>query len=301
MGIYLASPNRDKKSEDGKSGTMRYGASGMQGWRLNMEDSHIAKFDIAPDVHVFGVFDGHGGKEVALYVEKHFVDELVANSSFKKGDYENALIETFLRIDELLLTPEGKKEVSFLKNSGEESEAYQTDSFAGCTANVALIAKGELIVANAGDSRCILSSAGRAVEMSEDHKPELDSERERVEKAGGYITNGRINGNLNLSRALGDLEYKKNSELKPGEQLISPVPEIKRRMLTSEDEFIVLGCDGIWECKSNQAIVEFVGQRLSSTSPTSKIVEELLDNILAPDTTNGIGCDNMTCLIVALR
>lgn len=190
-----------------------------------------------------------------------------------------------MRIDELLLTPEGKKEVCFLKNSGEE-EAYQSESFAGCTANVALIAKGELIVANAGDSRCVLSSNGKAIEMSEDHKPENDTERDRVEKAGGYITNGRINGNLNLSRALGDLEYKKNSELKPGEQLISPVPEIKRKMLTPEDEFIVLGCDGIWECKSNQAIVEFVAQRLNPTAPVSKLVEELLDDNLAPDTAS---------------
>jgi len=81
--------------------------------------------------------------------------------------------------------------------------------------------------------------------MSEDHKPDLPREKERIQKAGGYITEGRINGNLNLSRALGDLEYKRNSDLGPGEQLISAVPEIKKRTLTSDDEFLVLGCDGI--------------------------------------------------------
>lgn len=46
--------------------------------------------------------------------------------------------------------------------------------------------------------------------MSTDHKPDLENEKERVKNAGGFISDGRINGNLNLSRAIGDLEYKKN-------------------------------------------------------------------------------------------
>eukprot|EP00331_Platyophrya_macrostoma_P024731 CAMPEP_0176439384 /NCGR_PEP_ID=MMETSP0127-20121128/19909_1 /TAXON_ID=938130 /ORGANISM="Platyophrya macrostoma, Strain WH" /LENGTH=300 /DNA_ID=CAMNT_0017823639 /DNA_START=53 /DNA_END=955 /DNA_ORIENTATION=+ len=300
MGIYLPTPNREKVSEDDKNGKMRYGASSMQGWRVNMEDSHIAKFNIAPDVHIFGVFDGHGGKEVALFVERHFIAELLSNENFKKGIYDKALTETFLRMDELLVTPEGRKEINILKN-GDDGKGYQPESFAGCTANVALIAKGELIVANAGDSRCIISSKGVAIEMSEDHKPELPRERERVQKAGGYISEGRINGNLNLSRALGDLEYKKNTELGPGEQLISSVPEIKRRMLTADDEFIVIGCDGIWETLSNQSIAEFMGQRIYSATNISKAIEEFLDKILAPDTMGGVGCDNMTCVVIQLK
>jgi len=75
----------------------------------------------------------------------------------------------------------------------------------------------DLYIANAGDSRCVISENGKVFELSEDHKPELKSESDRVKKAGGYITDGRINGNLNLSRALGDLEYKKNEDLPPGE------------------------------------------------------------------------------------
>lgn len=213
------------------------------------------------------------------------MEELLANENFKKGSYEKALTETFLRMDTLLSSPEGRKELSFLKN-GEDSKGYQPESFAGCTANVALIAKGELIVANAGDSRCILSSKGNVVEMSEDHKPELPGERARIQKAGGYISEGRINGNLNLSRALGDLEYKRNSELAPGEQLISAVPEIKKRTLTPDDEFLVLGCDGVWESMSNQSIAEFIGQRIPQASNLSKVVEEFLDKCLAPDTAS---------------
>jgi len=74
-----------------------------------------------------------------------------------------------------------------------------------------------LYVANAGDSRTVLSRGGTAKELSLDHKPENPIEKERVTKAGGFISEGRINGNLNLSRAIGDLEYKKNPDLKPQE------------------------------------------------------------------------------------
>ena len=65
-----------------------------------------------------------------------------------------------------------------------------------------------LYVANAGDSRCVLSRRGEAVPLSFDHKPENEEERERIEKAGSVITDGRVDGNLNLSRSLGDLKYK---------------------------------------------------------------------------------------------
>lgn len=61
-----------------------------------------------------------------------------------------------------------------------------------------------MFVANAGDSRCVLCRDGVAVDLSVDHKPEDDSERTRIEAAGGKVTNdGRVNGGLNLSRALG--------------------------------------------------------------------------------------------------
>ena len=82
---------------------------------------------------------------------------------------------------------------------------------------VALINQEQLIVANAGDSRCVLSRAGKAIGMSTDHKPDMEEERKRIQKAGGDIYDGRVNGNLNLSRALGDLEYKKDKNLKQEE------------------------------------------------------------------------------------
>lgn len=80
----------------------------------------------------------------------------------------------------------------------------------GCTANVILIdhLNNKLIVANAGDSRCVLSRNGTAVPLSFDHKPDNEEEKMRIEKAGSQILEGRVDGNLNLSRSLGDLKYK---------------------------------------------------------------------------------------------
>ena len=66
----------------------------------------------------------------------------------------------------------------------------------------------KLVIANAGDSRCVLARGGKAIPLSFDHKPENEEERSRIEKAGSTIVEGRVDGNLNLSRSLGDLKYK---------------------------------------------------------------------------------------------
>lgn len=87
-------------------------------------------------------------------------------------------------------------------------------SSSGCTAVVALLVGNELYVANAGDSRCVVCRNGTAIDMSLDHKPEDAEELERIQKAGGRVTkDGRVNGGLNLSRAIGDHAYKTVSKL----------------------------------------------------------------------------------------
>lgn len=81
---------------------------------------------------------------------------------------------------------------------------FQPGSDSGSTAVLAMIKNKKLYVANAGDSRCILSRGGKAIDMSVDHKPEDEVEKNRIEAAGGKVTEeGRVNGGLNLSRAIG--------------------------------------------------------------------------------------------------
>ncbi|CAL1538625.1 unnamed protein product [Lymnaea stagnalis] len=178
-------------------------------------------------------------------------------------------------------------------------------SDSGCTACVALLQGKRLIVANAGDSRCILARAGKAVELSFDHKPEDDSERKRIEKAGGKVTSdGRVNGGLNLSRAIGDHVYKRNKDLPDKEQMITALPDIETAELCDEDQFIVIACDGIWNYLSSQEVVDYVLDKLKDPEKQKKpslICEELFDHCLAPNTYgDGTGCDNMTCIIIVL-
>ncbi|XP_072747763.1 probable protein phosphatase CG10417 [Anoplolepis gracilipes] len=172
----------------------------------------------------------------------------------------------------------------------------------GCTAVVAILKGNELYVANAGDSRCVLCRDGQAVELSLDHKPEDAPEMERIVKAGGEVTaDGRVNGGLNLSRALGDHTYKQNMVLPAEEQMISALPDVRHITIEpGRDEFMVLACDGIWNFMTSQNVVQFVRTRLSQNYKNiSKICEELFDHCLAPDTLgDGTGCDNMTAVIV---
>jgi serine/threonine protein phosphatase PrpC len=99
----------------------------MQGWRKSMEDAHVTHLDVIEgEVSVFGVFDGHGGCEVAHYVEHHLVDELKKNESFKKGNYRQALIDVFLGLDKMLLTDQGKKELATISKKHGSMAAGQT-------------------------------------------------------------------------------------------------------------------------------------------------------------------------------
>lgn len=177
-------------------------------------------------------------------------------------------------------------------------------SDSGTTAVVALVRGKQLIVANAGDSRCVVSEKGKAVDMSYDHKPEDELELTRIKNAGGKVTmDGRVNGGLNLSRAIGDHFYKRNKVLPPEEQMISALPDVKVLTLNEDHEFMVIACDGIWNVMSSQEVVDFVNERMKTEAgknrPLSAIIEELLDHCLAPDTSgDGTGCDNMTCMII---
>ncbi|XP_037605338.1 protein phosphatase 1G isoform X1 [Sebastes umbrosus] len=181
-------------------------------------------------------------------------------------------------------------------------------SDSGTTAVVALIRGKQLIVANAGDSRCVVSERGKAVDMSYDHKPEDEVELARIKNAGGKVTmDGRVNGGLNLSRAIGDHFYKRNKALPPEEQMISSMPDVKVLTLNGDHDFMVIACDGIWNVLSSQEVVDFISERIKpdqsgKVKALSSIVEELLDHCLAPDTSgDGTGCDNMTCIIITLR
>jgi serine/threonine protein phosphatase PrpC len=262
---------------------------------MNMEDAHISNGEFDTNAALFAVFDGHGGAEVAKFCSKNFGAELKKLPEYKQGNYEAALKKAFLLMDEILVTPEGQKQLKTM------TDKDSSESNAGCTANVILIKDKKIYIANAGDSRSLLYKAGKITRLSEDHKPDNEIERQRISNAGGFIIDGRVNGNLNLSRAIGDLEYKKNPKLKPEEQLISAMPDVKVIPMEGDDTYILMGCDGVWEILSDEEICKIVKDKLSTEKSLSTIIGELLDKCLAPDTTQGVGCDNMSAVLIKFK
>ena len=146
--------------------------------------------------------------------------------------------------------------------------------------------------------------------MSHDHKPDSAKEKNRIYNSGGWVSEGRIKGNLNLSRSLGDFEYKQNKKLSPKDQMITAYPEINIEIIDESCEFIILGCDGIWDCLTPQQACDFVRSKLydvktgmANNIKISKIVEDMMDSIISDDigNENGIGCDNMTCIVILFK
>jgi protein phosphatase 1G len=112
-----------------------------------------------------------------------------------------------------------------------------------------------------------------------------------------------VDGNLNLSRAIGDLIHKKNSNLPLKEQAITSFPDVKCIKISNKMDFIVMGCDGIWESHSCQQVVDWVGMQMQRKVKITKICEGFLDVCLSPNVerTMGRGCDNMSIILIDMR
>ena len=266
---------------------------------------------------LFGVFDGHGGKEVSIFVKARFTEELQKLDSYKSKDYTKALKDAFKKIDDILLTDEGNNALKEIQARDGQQDPFSgamgggetIANFTGCTATVVLITKTDFYCANAGDSRSVLGRASGSemcCPLSEDHKPDNPDEKARIEKAGGFVEENRVNGSLNLSRSMGDFEYKSKANLPFDEQMVIVDPEVKKVARTKNDQFLILACDGIWDCKTSEEGVEDIREALQKrkkTEPISKLIEDLFERICATDiiSSAGIGTDNMTCIVVEFQ
>ena len=330
MGEFLSSPKQKKYSSHGENSILKYAVCSMQGWRRTMEDSHLVALDLGTnkDTHIFGVFDGHGGIEVAEYVKNHFVEIFINNSKYLKGDIKSALKETFLTLDNNLQSIEAMKELThsheiFVKtynlndneniNNNDMENSDYIDNIAyniGCTCNILVIYKNILYFANAGDSRSVLlKNKGEVNSMSIDHKPELPNEFNRIKKAGGRIIEGRVNGLLNLSRSIGDFQFKNRKDLKQEEQIVTCNPDILFENRSKNDDFVIMGCDGIWECISNTGISEYIYDKENNINNGNKnkelnlekILEDLFERNIAKSEEEENGCDNMTAILIQFK
>ncbi|KAK4798737.1 hypothetical protein SAY86_031063 [Trapa natans] len=272
--------------------TIRSGAWADIGFRSRMEDAYVCVDNFAQDFGLentsggpnafYGVFDGHGGKHAADFAGCHLLRFILEDEEFPQ-EIERVISSAYLRTD-----------AAFAKAC-----SLDADLASGTTALTVIIMGRLLVVANTGDCRAVLCRQGKAIEMSTDHKPMHARERRRIEASGGCISSdGYLNGELNVARALGDwhLEGLKimcgNIELGP---LIAE-PELVSANLTENDEFLIIGCDGIWEVFLSQNAVDFARRRLQEHNDPSLCSKELVDEALKRKSS-----DNLSAVIICFQ
>ncbi|OQU87413.1 hypothetical protein SORBI_3003G275501, partial [Sorghum bicolor] len=213
--------------------------------------------DASAAMHLFGVYDGHGGSEVANYCGDRIhvvLREALGRAAAARGLsgelggiqelWEKAFCECFQRVDD-----EVSGEASRFMLAGGVSEARYEPVAAhdvGSTAVVALVCSSHVIVANCGDSRVVLCRGKEPMALSVDHKPDRQDERARIEAAGGHVVNWhghRVEGVLAMSRSIGDRYIK---------PFIIPKPEVRVVPRTNGDDCLILASDGLWDVISNE-------------------------------------------------
>ncbi|KAF2312701.1 hypothetical protein GH714_039689 [Hevea brasiliensis] len=269
--------------------SIRSGSYANIGTRHSMDDEHIRIDDLSAHLGSFfkwpsafyAVFDGHGGPDAAAYIKRNamrlfFEDAELPQTSDIDAVFLDALVDCHKK--------------AFLLADIALADESSVSSSCGTTALTALVLGRHLLVANAGDCRAVLCRKGVAVDMSQDHRPSNLPERKRVEELGGYIEDEYLNGYLSVTRALGDWDLK--LPLGAASPLIAE-PDVQELMLTEDDEFLIIGCDGIWDVLSSQDAVSFVRRGLRRHDDPVMWARELVMEASRLHST-----DNLTVVII---
>lgn len=231
-----------------------------KGEREEMQDAHVLMPDLetclsSPPTQIsrvsyFAVFDGHGGIRASHFAAEHLHHTLVLK--FPNGTADNldklikkCLIDTFRQTDE-----------DFLKKASSHKPAWKDGSTATCV----LAVDDMVYVANLGDSRAFLCREEMGEQdgdkrhvtlaLSKEHNPTIYEERMRIQRAGGTVREGRVLGVLEVSRSIGDGQYKRCG--------VISTPDLRRCQVTPSDRFLVLACDGLFKVFSADEAVKYV-------------------------------------------
>eukprot|EP00056_Hartaetosiga_gracilis_P012741 m.203887 g.203887 ORF g.203887 m.203887 type:complete len:350 (+) comp13736_c0_seq6:546-1595(+) len=295
MGQFLDKPNTEKESHFGYffDETCSYGLSSMQGWRVHMEDAHVHATNIPslPDTAFFAVLDGHGGKTVSTKCAPLMVDAILKSPTISKSlkgkkeltcdDLRDGYREGLMNLD--------------VQVKEQNPELKQGHDRSGSTVISCFMTLSHFIVGNTGDSRIVIGNPKGVKFASIDHKPMDKSERERINNAGGFVEMGRVCGNLAVSRALGDYEYKDRTDLPAEDQKITVNPDMSIIERDDDDTFAIIACDGIWDVMSNEQSIEFVKYYHNRSRTSIEIAELMLDYCLKAGSK-----DNMSVIVVTL-
>ncbi|CAA0174223.1 unnamed protein product [Arabidopsis thaliana] len=238
VGIAAPISNADTPREESRAVEREgdgYSVYCKRGKREAMEDrfSAITNLQGDPKQAIFGVYDGHGGPTAAEFAAKNLCSNILGEivGGRNESKIEEAVKRGYLATDS-----------EFLKEKNVKG---------GSCCVTALISDGNLVVANAGDCRAVLSVGGFAEALTSDHRPSRDDERNRIESSGGYVDTfnsvWRIQGSLAVSRGIGDAHLK---------QWIISEPEINILRINPQHEFLILASDGLWDKVSNQEAVD---------------------------------------------
>lgn len=255
------------------------------GCRRQMEDTHVIVNDIISMGRghgaYYGVFDGHSGKHAAVFARENLLKYILEDSAFPSGA-QRAIKQAFLQTDKAFA----------------EACRFDEQLCSGTTALAALILGRKLLVANAGDCRAVLCKRGMAVNLSRDHKACSVLERRRIEASGGFVDSmGYLNGELTVARALGDWHIDGLKGEGVGDDgPLTAVPEVHEVCLSEEDEFLIIGCDGLWDVFTSENAVDFARRRLQQHNDPLLCSKELVKEALLRDTN-----DNLTVLIVCFQ
>ncbi|XP_060097947.1 integrin-linked kinase-associated serine/threonine phosphatase 2C [Heteronotia binoei] len=298
----------EKKVCKGSSGIL--GLKGYvaerKGEREEMQDAHVILNDITEEcsplpaqitrVSYFAVFDGHGGVRASKYAAQNLHQNLIRK--FPKGEIPSVektirrcLLDAFKHTDE-----------EFLRQASSQKPAWKDGSTATCV----LVIDNTLYIANLGDSRAILcryneeSQKYTALSLSKEHNPTQYDERMRIQKAGGNVREGRVLGVLEVSRSIGDGQYKRFG--------VISVPDIKRCQLTQNDRFILLACDGLFKVFSPEEAVNFIMSCLEDNAIPTREAKSTVDaryeaacNRLANKAVQRGSADNVTVVVVRVE
>lgn len=261
------------------------GIASAQGRRSSMEDAHIATTITVPGftqrISLYGIFDGHGGERCAHYLEQHIANYLQERLAIAlQAEDRDAAIYNLLK-------------KAFVE-LGERYKMQHPYSMAGSTANIALVIGNDLWVANVGDTRTILSSNGTAIALSEDAKPNLPAYRRGAERRGGQVIHWGVyrvqkggSSALAIGRAVGHDE--EGSGVNPRAKVI----KYSLQNLPPGRNFLLVGCDGLWDVASSQNVA---GTVHSLEETPENIARRLVHQAYAAGST-----DNISALVLDLN
>ena len=297
----------------------------MQGWRKNMEDNYFM-VQLPSGILMYGVLDGHGGGEVANFAAKYLP---IIFKDLKSGFTNNEIENGFLELDKQL-TQKGNEIINFSNNKKksknsihkcrmlelkrdnpdmtiEEINSKLICDHVGSTVTIVFLDNQRIVTATAGDCQSLLYSNEVNIDLQKRiHQLCEQNEKERVEKSGLSVSGDppRIEGQLAVSRGFGDMVYKSQGIplLPPGEQPVNVLPEITIHERNINDQFILIGCDGLFEVFTSDIISKKIQESLKLGIDPQSSLETLLDDCMCPIGENEtIGKDNMTCILIILN